>query len=170
MVRLYLSSPALPQKLHAFPPAAARIAPEVPEEALHVPGVAVLQDHLVGVSEQSLLTREALVDAELVGRRRSPGELGEPQRRGPVGVVHHHLPELLDLQPDVGDVGRVRVQGGDVEVALDPGLVVEVAEEVPGLHVPVAGHSGEHDLGLGSLLRIAPWEIFSSRAYFWGDG
>ena len=67
--------------------------------------------------EHLLLTSEALVDAELVRRARSPGELGEPQRRCRVAVVRHHGAELLDRAAELVEVARVRVQGGDVEVA-----------------------------------------------------
>src|SRR4051794_1273538 len=63
-----------------------RVAPVKPKDSLQVPGAAVAQNHLVGVGEQLILTRKALVDAEAVGRCRSPAELGEPQRLPLVAV------------------------------------------------------------------------------------
>ncbi len=130
-----------------------RIAPEEPEEALHVPAAPVVQDQLEGVPEHPLLTLGALVDSELVGRVRSPAELGDPELRVPVVVLLHHPAELLERGANLVEVGAVRVQGGGVEAGLHRPDVVELVEEVPGLQVRVADHAGEHDPGLRILAR-----------------
>ena len=122
--------------------------PEEPKEALHVPVIAVLQNQPEGVQQQLLLTRGALVVAELVGRPGPPGELGEPRGGRPVTVVGHRRAELLGRPAEPSHVARIGMQGGGVEVVLCPGYPIEVVEEVPSRDVPVGGHSCEHDLGL----------------------
>ena len=65
-----------------------------------------------------------------------------------VAVVRHRGADVHDPLASLIQVAAVGVQGGDVEVVLDPGHAVEVVEEGPGLHVALAEQSGEDDLGL----------------------
>ncbi len=124
------------------------IAPQEPEETLDVPVGAVFQDQPEGGRQVVALTGEALVLAEVVGRPRSPGELGDPYGRGPVGVVDHRRAELGDPLASLLHVAGVWVHRGDVEVLPGTGHPVEVAEEGPGLHVPIGEQSGQDDLGI----------------------
>ena len=130
---------------------AGRIAPKEPEEALHVPGAAVVEDQLVGPPQQPLLALEALVDSELVGRVRPPADLCDPKWGLPVAVLLHHPAKLLERVLDLAEVGAVRMQGRGVEAALHVPDRVEVVEEVPGLPIRVGDHPGEHDPSLRVL-------------------
>src|SRR3954447_21206936 len=88
-VPVVLQEPRAVAKAALDRPGGARIAPVEPEDALHLPGLAMAQDQLVGPLEQLLLTGDALAEAEAVGGSRSPAELGEPQRLFLVAVSRH---------------------------------------------------------------------------------
>ena len=61
------------------------------------------------------------------------------------------------------------MQGGDVEVVLAPGHVVDGVEEDPGLGVPKPGIPASTISACESLALIVSWEIFSRLTYFWAD-
>ena len=94
-MRPYLKSPALPQKLHrranADPGGGSRHRNQ--NRRCTFQALRWLRIILKELESICCLTREALVDAEAVGRRRSPAELGDPQRRALSPCFRHHPAE-----------------------------------------------------------------------------
>ena len=66
-----------------------RVTPKEPVQALGVPGASVGEDQREGLGEHARLALRAQVRIA-IGGRRSPPELGDPERRCPVAVARHH--------------------------------------------------------------------------------